>query len=61
MSITQLFPLSPIMHHEKPAGHSLLRCMQSIARNSLLNLRQQRFGVANEEIADMFAGSKFVS
>ena len=36
--ICQDFAFGPIMHHQEPSGHSLLHCMQGIARDGLLNL-----------------------
>jgi hypothetical protein len=39
--------------------HTLFRCMQGIARDSLLNLRQQRLRTADEEIAHVFTALEF--
>ena len=61
MGRRQRFTLGPIMHHKKPSAHSFFRCMQGVAGNSLLNLRQQRFRVADEEIANVFAILEFRS
>ena len=36
--VWQGFAFGPIMHHEEPSAHSLFRCVQGIARDSLLNL-----------------------
>src|SRR5476651_2467277 len=49
------------MHHEEPSRHPLFRCMQGIARDSLLNLCQQRLRIADEEIAYVFAALEFRS
>ena len=57
--VWQGFAFGPIMHHEEPSAHSLFRRMHGIARDSLLNLRQQRLRIADEEIAHVFAALEF--
>src|SRR5664279_4130925 len=47
------------MHHEEPATYPLLSCVHGIARNCLLNLRQQRLGIADEQIANVLAELEF--
>ena len=59
MRVWQGFAFGAIMHHEKPPAYSLFRRMHGIARDSLLNLRQQRLRIADEEIAHVFAAFEF--
>ena len=59
MGICQKFAFRAIMHHEKPTAHSLFSRMHGIASDRLLDLRQQRFRIANEEITDVFAVLEF--
>jgi hypothetical protein len=47
------------MHHQEPAAHPLLRAVQRIARDGLLNLRQQRFRVTDKKVADVFTVLEF--
>src|ERR1700730_16635954 len=53
--------VGPVMHREQPPANSLLSCMHGIARDCLLNLRQQRLGVADEKIAYVLASPEFRS
>jgi hypothetical protein len=57
--VWQLCAIGPIMHHKEPSAYSLFRCMQGIARDSLLNLRQQRLRIADKEIAHVFTALEF--
>ena len=57
--VWQGLAVRPVMHHEEPPAHSLFRCMQGIAGDGLLNLRQQRFGIADEEIAHVLTTLEF--
>ena len=57
--VWQVCAIGPIMHHKEPSAYSLFRCMQGIARDSLLNLRQQRLRIADEEIAHVFTALEF--
>ena len=59
VGIGQQFDFRPVMHHEKPTAHSFFRRVYGIASDSLLDLRQQRFRIADEEIADVFAVLEF--
>ena len=59
VGVCQEFAFRAIMHHEKPTAHSLFGRMHGIASDRLLDLRQQRFRKADEEIADVFAGPEF--
>jgi hypothetical protein len=52
--VWQRFAFGPIVHHEEPSAHPLFRRMQGIAGYGLLNLRQQCFRIADEEIANVF-------
>src|SRR3984893_4679514 len=47
------------MHHENTSAYSLFRCMHGIACDRLLNLRQQRLRIADEEIAHVFTALEF--
>jgi hypothetical protein len=51
----------PSVHHMEPPGHPLLSCMHGIARDRLLNLSQQRLGIADEEVANVLASLEFRS
>src|ERR1700730_7664647 len=57
--VWQLCAIGPIKHHKEPSAYSLFRCMQGIARDRLLNLRQQRLRIADEEIAHVFTAFEF--
>ena len=43
------------MHHQKPAAHPLFRAVKGVTCDSLLHLRKQRLGVADKQVADVFA------
>ena len=53
--------VGPVMHHKEPPGHPLLSCMHGIARDRLLNLSQQRLGIADEEVANVLVSLEFRS
>src|ERR1700730_19247633 len=53
--------VGPFMNQEQPPANSLLSCMHGIARDCLLNLRQQRLRIADEKIAYVLASLEFRS
>jgi hypothetical protein len=57
--VWQGFAFGSIMHHKKPSAHSLFCGMHGIAGDALLNLREQRLQIADEEITDVFTALKF--
>ena len=57
----QIFAVGPIMHHEEPPADLLLSCVQGVTRDCLLNLSQQRLGIADKKIANVRAALEFQS
>ena len=47
------------MHHQEPPANPLPYRVHAVARDRLLNLGQQRLGIADEEIANVCAALEF--
>jgi hypothetical protein len=60
VGVRKCFTLGPVVHHQEPAAHPLFRRMHRIARDRLLDLRQQGFRVAYEQIAHVLAVLEFI-
>jgi hypothetical protein len=57
--VCQLFAIGPVMHHKEPPANPFPSRVHAIARDRLLNLGQQRLGIADKEIANVRAALEF--